>query len=56
VVRLLLSHGTTTASYFATIHKEASLALAEECEAQGQRALVGKVTMTRHAPDDLLQV
>jgi guanine deaminase len=31
--------------YFATVHKEASLLLAEICARQGQRALVGKVVM-----------
>lgn len=44
-VRMLLANGTTTAAYFATIHKEASALLAEVCQAYGQRALVGKVVM-----------
>ena len=45
LVTSLLAHGTTTAVYFATIHMEASLALAEICLGEGQRAFVGKVAM-----------
>lgn len=45
LVRRLLSAGTTTALYFATIHGPASLRLAETCLAMGQRALVGRVAM-----------
>ena len=45
LVETLLANGTTTAVYFATIHVEASLALAEICLERGQRALVGKVAM-----------
>ncbi|WP_195571426.1 guanine deaminase [Paenibacillus sp. 1001270B_150601_E10] len=45
VVSTLLANGTTTALYFATVHKEASLLLAELCTKKGQRGLVGKVVM-----------
>jgi len=45
LVDALLANGTTTAVYFATIHLQASLALAEICLAKGQRAFVGKVAM-----------
>jgi len=45
VVSTLLANGTTTALYFATVHKEASIRLAEICAKQGQRGLVGKVVM-----------
>lgn len=45
LVHSLLSNGTTTALYFATVHKEASLLLAEICAKKGQRGLVGKVVM-----------
>lgn len=45
LVSTLLANGTTTVLYFATVHKEASLLLAEICARQGQRALVGKVVM-----------
>ncbi|MXQ14041.1 guanine deaminase [Microvirga makkahensis] len=53
LVEALLANGTTTAVYFATIHLEASLALAEICLTKGQRALVGKVAMddTGQCPD-----
>jgi guanine deaminase len=40
-----LSHGTTTAAYFATIHVPATNALADICLERGQRALVGRVCM-----------
>ncbi|MFJ5772504.1 guanine deaminase [Psychrobacillus sp. NPDC093180] len=45
VVSTLLANGTTTALYFATVHKEASYLLAEICANKGQRGLVGKVVM-----------
>ncbi len=45
VVKTLLANGTTTALYFATVHKEASIRLAEICAERGQRGLVGKVVM-----------
>ncbi|HEX6868094.1 MAG TPA: amidohydrolase family protein, partial [Candidatus Limnocylindrales bacterium] len=41
----LLRHGTTTASYFATIDVAATTALAEAALAAGQRAFVGRVAM-----------
>jgi guanine deaminase len=41
----LLSLGTTTALYFATVHVEATCLLADICLRKGQRALVGKVVM-----------
>ena len=53
LVDTLLAHGTTTAVYFATIHVEATVALAEICLDRGQRALVGRVAMDdpRECPD-----
>ncbi|MDR9855685.1 guanine deaminase [Paenibacillus sp. VCA1] len=45
LVGTLLANGTTTALYFATVHKEASLLLAQICADKGQRGLVGKVVM-----------
>lgn len=45
LVSTLLANGTTTALYFATIHKESSLLLARICAERGQRGLVGKVVM-----------
>ena len=50
-VRSTLASGTTTACYFATIHSEASLALANICRELGQRAFVGKVCMDRNSPE-----
>ncbi len=41
----LLSQGTTTAMYFASIHTEATNLLADICLEKGQRALIGKVAM-----------
>lgn len=45
LVSQLIKNGTTTALYFATVHREASLKLAEICSEKGQRGLVGKVVM-----------
>ncbi len=45
LVNTLLANGTTTALYFASIHLESSLLLAQICLESGQRALVGKVSM-----------
>jgi guanine deaminase len=50
-VRNHLKHGTTTVSYFATIHNEACKVLVEVCREQGQRAYVGKVNMDRNSPE-----
>jgi len=40
-----LSHGTTTAAYYATIHVPATNLLADICQEKGQRAFVGRVCM-----------
>ena len=45
VVEKTLTHGTTTACYFATIWTESSYLLADICRKHGQRAFVGKVSM-----------
>ena len=45
LVETLLSLGTTSAMYFATIHNESSLELAKICGELGQRGFVGKVVM-----------
>jgi guanine deaminase len=45
LVSTLLAHGTTTAVYFASVHEEATVVLAETCRDLGQRALVGRVAM-----------
>jgi len=45
VVAKTLAHGTTCASYFATIHVPATNALAALCHKHGQRAFIGRVCM-----------
>lgn len=51
VVNRLLSHGTTTAAYHATLHVDATNMLADLCKEKGQRALVGRVCMDRMSPE-----
>ena len=41
----LIANGTTTALYFATIHRDATRILVDTCLERGQRALIGKVAM-----------
>ena len=53
--RAVVSHlrnGSTTVSYFATIHIEACKVLVNIVRDRGQRALVGKVNMDRNSPDN----
>ncbi|XP_018417769.1 PREDICTED: guanine deaminase [Nanorana parkeri] len=45
VVRRTLKNGTTTACYFATIHTDASILLADIASVYGQRAFIGKICM-----------
>lgn len=45
VVKRTLRNGTTTACYFATIHTDASIVLADAANQNGQRAFIGKVCM-----------
>ncbi|CZT15970.1 related to guanine deaminase [Ramularia collo-cygni] len=45
VVARTISHGTTTACYYATIHVPATNLLSTICHSQGQRAFVGRVCM-----------
>lgn len=54
-VRRHLASGTTTCSYFATVHLEACKALVDLAEQSGQRALVGKVNMDRNCAEPSLQ-
>lgn len=51
VVARTLSHGTTTACYFATNHVPATNLLADICLSRGQRAFVGRVCMDRMSPE-----
>lgn len=50
-IRRHLMNGTTTCSYFATLHLEASKLLVDIVREQGQRAYVGKVSMDRNSPE-----
>ncbi len=45
MVGSLLSHGTTTAVYYSSIHRPATVELARACVTAGQRAFVGRVAM-----------
>lgn len=51
VVARTLSHGTTTACYYATVHVPATILLADICHSKGQRAFVGRVCMDRLSPE-----
>ena len=46
-----LSHGTTTASYYATIDVPATNLLADLCLSYGQRAFIGRCCMDTLSPD-----
>ncbi|KAI1468566.1 guanine deaminase [Daldinia caldariorum] len=46
-----LRQGVTTASYYGSLHAEATKVLADICLEKGQRALVGKCNMDRNAPE-----
>ncbi|RZC33337.1 guanine deaminase, partial [Asbolus verrucosus] len=55
VVRKTLDHGTTTACYFGSLFHKSTLVLANSVIKYGQRAFVGKINMTKLAPDDYLE-
>ncbi|ODV87616.1 hypothetical protein CANARDRAFT_26991 [[Candida] arabinofermentans NRRL YB-2248] len=55
VINRTLSNGTTTASYYATIHTEATNLLADLALQKGQRALIGKVCMNQSSPDHYIE-
>ncbi|ETS84568.1 hypothetical protein PFICI_02593 [Pestalotiopsis fici W106-1] len=46
-----LRQGITTASYYGSMHADATNILADLCLKKGQRAFVGKCNMNRNAPD-----
>ncbi|KAH8648614.1 hypothetical protein BX600DRAFT_475545 [Xylariales sp. PMI_506] len=46
-----LKQGITTASYYGSLHADATNILADLCLEKGQRAFVGKCNMNRNAPD-----
>ncbi|KAK7422542.1 hypothetical protein QQX98_001564 [Neonectria punicea] len=47
----MLRQGVTTASYYGSLHGEATCILADTCLEKGQRAFVGKCNMNRNSPD-----
>ncbi|KAM5193068.1 guanine deaminase [Mantella aurantiaca] len=49
IVKRTLKNGTTTACYFATIHTDASIVLADFANQYGQRAFIGKICMDSNA-------
>ncbi|KAK4195242.1 putative guanine deaminase [Triangularia verruculosa] len=49
-----LRQGITTASYYGSVHTEATKILADICLEKGQRAYVGKCNMTRNSPDSYM--
>ncbi|XP_045030070.1 guanine deaminase-like isoform X1 [Daphnia magna] len=51
VVANTLINGTTTAMYFATIHKDSALLLGDIAHQIGQRAFIGKVSMDQNSPE-----
>ncbi|KAI9468876.1 MAG: guanine deaminase [Benjaminiella poitrasii] len=51
VIRRFLKNGTTTCSWFATIHLDSCKQLADIIHQFGQRAHIGKVNMDQNAPD-----
>ncbi|GFG30153.1 hypothetical protein Cfor_09541 [Coptotermes formosanus] len=51
IVKKTLVSGTTTAVYFATIHFDSTVLLADIVAAQGQRAFIGKVNMNYNTPE-----
>jgi guanine deaminase len=54
-VQAHLQSGTTTVSYFASVHLEASKVLVDVVREAGQRAHVGKVSMDRNSPPALCE-
>lgn len=55
VVRKTLTHGTTTACYFGSLFTDASIVLVDSVIKHGQRALVGKINMTKNTLNDYVE-
>lgn len=55
VILRTLGYGTTTASYYATIHTDASNLLADLALQLGQRSFIGKVCMDQNSPDHYIE-
>ncbi|MBN1517023.1 guanine deaminase [Candidatus Sumerlaeota bacterium] len=54
LIQTLLTHGIATAVIYSSSHTDATRTLFAEAERSGMRALIGKVSMDRHAPAALL--
>lgn len=54
-VNRLINNGTTTVLYYATIHPEATMKLADICKDIGQRAFIGKVSMDQNSPENYVE-
>ncbi|KAG1674922.1 hypothetical protein FOA52_014715 [Chlamydomonas sp. UWO 241] len=55
LVKRFLSNGTTTATYFGSLHIEPNKVLVDSIVRLGQRAVVGKVNMDRESPDNYIE-
>ncbi|KAG2495263.1 hypothetical protein HYH03_006536 [Edaphochlamys debaryana] len=55
LVKRFLANGTTTAMYYGSLHLAPNTVLVDTIERLGQRAVVGKVNMDRHSPDDYVE-
>lgn len=55
LVKRFLSNGTTTATYFGSLHLEPNKVLVDSVLALGQRAVIGKVNMDRESPDSYME-
>ena len=53
-LNLLLSHGTTTACSYCTVHSASADALFRKAESMNLRLIAGKTCMDRNAPESLL--
>jgi guanine deaminase len=51
-IRSTLSHGTTTAAFYATLHVDSTNLLASLCLAAGQRAFIGRCNQDSHLHPD----
>lgn len=55
VIKKTLGYGTTTASYYATIHTDATNLLADLSLKFGQRSFIGKVCMNQNSPSNYIE-
>ncbi|KZS91146.1 guanine deaminase [Sistotremastrum niveocremeum HHB9708] len=55
VLTRLISNGTTTCCYYASLHLESTKILADIAHASGQRAYIGKCNMDRESPPTYIE-